>query len=73
LGFIRFEDRPHLLSSNENRDDGLPWEVHPSYRSVLRIKGTPESRLRNRSVSRGHARRPFRRAHPPKDGGLRRD
>jgi len=27
LGFIRFEDRPHLLSSNENRDDGLPWEA----------------------------------------------
>jgi hypothetical protein len=38
LGFVRFEDRPHLLSSRENPDDGLGWEIHPAYRSVLRIK-----------------------------------
>lgn len=43
LGFIRFEDRPHLLSNNQNRDDGLPWEIHPSYRSVLRIKQTTDT------------------------------
>jgi len=64
LGFIRFEDRPHLLSSNENRDDGLPWEVHPSYRSVLRIKGTPEPNLRSRPALKRNSRRPFRRARP---------
>lgn len=38
LGFIRFEERPNLLSSQVNLDDGLPWEIHPSYREVLRIK-----------------------------------
>lgn len=52
LGFIRFEDRPHLLSSNENRDDGLSWEVHPSYRSVLRIKGISEMSVRIKSTPR---------------------
>ena len=44
LEFIRFEDRPHLLSSSENRDDHLPWEIHPSYRTVLRIATAPVSR-----------------------------
>lgn len=37
LGFVRFEERPNLLLSNINLDDGLSWEVHPSYRDVLRI------------------------------------
>jgi hypothetical protein len=37
LEFIRFEERPHLLSSIQNPDDGLKWEIHPSYRTVLRI------------------------------------
>jgi len=39
LGFVKFEDRPNLLSSIANLDDGLPWEIHPSYRAVLRISG----------------------------------
>jgi hypothetical protein len=39
LHFIRFEDRPHLLKGKQNMDDGLPWEVHPAYRSVLRMEG----------------------------------
>jgi hypothetical protein len=38
LSFIRHEDRPHLLASTANLDDGLTWEVHPSYRAVLRIR-----------------------------------
>lgn len=37
LGFVKFEDRPNLLSSKNNLDDGLIWEIHPSYRDVLRI------------------------------------
>jgi len=37
LGFVRFEDRPNLLSTPTNLDDGLDWEIHPSYREVLRI------------------------------------
>lgn len=38
LGFVRFEDRPNLLSTNINLDDDHSWEVHPSYRDVLRIQ-----------------------------------
>ena len=38
LGFVRFEDRPNLLSTNVNLDDNLSWEVHPSYRDALRIQ-----------------------------------
>lgn len=38
LGFVRFEDRPNLLNAEENLDDGLGWEVHPSYREVLRLR-----------------------------------
>lgn len=38
LGFIRFEERPDLLSTDVNLDDGLAWEIHPSYREVLRLK-----------------------------------
>lgn len=40
LGFIRYEERPNLLSSKANLDDGLDWEIHPSYREVLRIHKT---------------------------------
>lgn len=38
LGFVRYEDRPNLLTTRINLDDGLPWEIHPSYREVLRIQ-----------------------------------
>ncbi|HET7231646.1 MAG TPA: hypothetical protein VFJ16_16670 [Longimicrobium sp.] len=38
LGFVRYEDRPNLLSSTANLDDGLDWEIHPGYRDVLRIQ-----------------------------------
>ncbi|MWV11985.1 hypothetical protein F3I62_07780 [Pseudomonas sp. R-28-1W-6] len=37
LGFVRFEDRPNLLTSKTNLDDGLDWEIHPSYRSILSV------------------------------------
>ena len=37
LGFIRFEDRPNLLSTTANLDDNMNWEIHPAYRDVLRI------------------------------------
>jgi hypothetical protein len=59
LGFIRFEDRPHLLSSNQNRDDGLPWEIHPSYRTVLRI-GDVQSRELGKTEPRKKLSRPPR-------------
>jgi len=42
LGFIRHEDRPNLLSTTANLDDGMDWEIHPSYREVLRIKRRPQ-------------------------------
>lgn len=38
LGFVRYEERPNLLATRINLDDGLPWEIHPSYRQVLRIQ-----------------------------------
>jgi hypothetical protein len=38
LCFIRFEDRPELLTNRINPDDNLKWEIHPSYRSYLNIK-----------------------------------
>jgi hypothetical protein len=38
LGFVRFEDRPNLLTTTANIDDGLSWEVHPAYRDILRIR-----------------------------------
>jgi hypothetical protein len=37
LVFVRYEERPNLLSTRANLDDGLDWEIHPSYRQVLRI------------------------------------
>jgi hypothetical protein len=38
LHFVRYEDRPDLLSTRENYDDGLPWEIHPCYRQILRLR-----------------------------------
>lgn len=38
LGFIDFNNRPNLLTSKLNLDDNLNWEIHPSYRNVLRIQ-----------------------------------
>jgi hypothetical protein len=67
LEFIRFEDRPHLLSNNQNRDDGLPWEIHPSYRAVLRIGEPPQ--LQPRSTPRSS--RPSRPLKKPRPTRLR--
>lgn len=38
LSFINYDERPHLLLSTANLDDGLSWEIHPSYRTILKIK-----------------------------------
>ena len=35
--FVRFEERPELLTDGRNADDGLLWEVHPAYRDALTI------------------------------------
>ncbi|WP_280192858.1 P-loop ATPase, Sll1717 family [Delftia sp. PS-11] len=54
LGFISFEDRPNLLSSSSNLDDGLAWEIHPSYREVLRIKpGSDGDHISTKQQSNG--------------------
>lgn len=37
LEFVSHHQRPDLLRSTVNPDDGFVWEVHPSYRSILRI------------------------------------
>ena len=36
--FIYFEERPDLLEVETNIDDGVTWEVQPSYRNVLNIR-----------------------------------
>jgi len=67
LDFIRFEERPNLLSSLANADDDLPWEIHPSYRNILRItqpkQGTPLTRPR---PSSSRARTSYSRRGRPK-------
>lgn len=35
--FVDYEERPDLLTTYTNLDDGLVWAVYPSYRNVLRI------------------------------------
>ena len=51
LSFVRYEDRQDLLTNEVNLDDGLQWEIHPSYRSALSIKG-PGSNSRTRNERR---------------------
>ncbi|HEX8352118.1 MAG TPA: hypothetical protein VF611_04440, partial [Pyrinomonadaceae bacterium] len=36
--YVDYEQRPDLLTTEVNPDDGLNWAVYPSYRNVLRIK-----------------------------------
>ncbi|MDF1653335.1 hypothetical protein, partial [Pseudomonas aeruginosa] len=36
--FISYELRPDLLQAATNLDDGLNWEIQPSYRRALRIQ-----------------------------------
>jgi len=36
--FVRFDERPELLTNFLNPDDTMLWEIHPSYRTVLRIR-----------------------------------
>ncbi len=38
LSFVNYDERPDLLVSTANLDDGLTWEIHPSYRQALKIK-----------------------------------
>ena len=45
LGFVRYEDRPNLLTTSANYDDGMDWEIHPSYRQVLRISPSHHDEL----------------------------
>lgn len=35
LRFVRYEQRPDLLKSSVNLDDGMMWEIHPGYRATL--------------------------------------
>lgn len=53
LAFVRFEERPGLLMSKANLDDKLSWEIHPSYRSILRIsQGEPAKKISRPNNSR---------------------
>lgn len=42
--FVRFEERPELLTSTKNPDDGLEWEVHPSYRDAISVKNAAKAK-----------------------------
>jgi hypothetical protein len=64
LGFIRYEERPNLLSSTSNLDDGLDWEIHPGYRDVLRIAAPKE--LLPHEKGRRSSRRERRKDWPSK-------
>lgn len=62
--YIRFEERPELLSDGRNPDDDLIWEVHPSYREALSIgkeareaKGAKGRRDSSKSTPRSIGRR----------------
>lgn len=35
---ITFSERPHLLKSRTNIDDGLRWEIHPIFRQALEVR-----------------------------------
>jgi hypothetical protein len=35
--FVGYDDRPTLLTTSVNLDDGMVWEIYPSYRTVLNI------------------------------------
>jgi len=37
IEFVRYEERPDLLSTTVNPDDGMRWDVHPCYRRALSI------------------------------------
>ena len=39
LVFYKFEDKPHLLKTITNLDEGLVWEIAPSYRQALNLSG----------------------------------
>ncbi len=43
LDFVRYEERPDLLSTTVNLDDGMVWEIHPSYREALGIRKVDSS------------------------------
>ncbi len=35
--FTRYEQRPELLKDSRNLDDGMLWEIHPSFREALNV------------------------------------
>ncbi len=44
--FVRFEERPELLTESV-LDDGLLWEIHPSYRDALNVGLTKREAVRS--------------------------
>jgi hypothetical protein len=43
-----YAERPSLLRSRANMDDGLTWEIHPVFRQALEIRDTRGKELRRR-------------------------
>jgi hypothetical protein len=57
LDFVRFEERPNLLSTLVNADDELPWEIHPSYRTTLSIRQPKKALFPEKNQARGANKR----------------
>ena len=61
--FVKFEERPELLTDHRNPDDQLLWEVHPSYRDALnigkerRVAAGAQQQLQDRNNNNQHPRR----------------
>lgn len=56
--FVRHEERPELLTDVRNPDDGLGWEIYPSYRDALNIlSASRAAKSENANGSRGQYRR----------------
>jgi len=59
---ITFSERPHLLKSRTNIDDGLRWEIHPIFRQALGLRDVegkePGPRKRDKSKQQEQKRGP---------------
>lgn len=73
--YIRFEERPELLTDGRNPDDDLIWEIHPSYREALSVgkeaREAKGAKGKSRAPSRATRRtqptsRPNRPLRPPR-------
>lgn len=46
---VSYAERPNLLQTVTNLDEGMSWEIHPVFRQTLDLKNTPSKSERKRS------------------------